>query len=265
MSPNEAAGRRRAEEFRKEHDLGLAAVKDVFELVHSTTGIDVLSMDAGDEEHGLSMRDPATGRTVIAVATTGNPLRQRTSIAHELGHVLAGDLDRPAGGAPGERTPAEKQADTFARHLLIPLDAVGARVAPGQATVAALSALVQEFEVSPHVAAIQLKETGLIDPDTCQEWSRLTAPMLAAEHGWLSQYRSLVADSTQPRAPQQLMARAVAGYHRGVIGLTELALWYRQEPDELAPELGVPAASEDDVDSDDVWDIDAPLFPPPAL
>ena len=74
-------------------------------------------MDAGDEEHGLSMRDPATGRTVIAVATTTNPLRQRTSIAHELGHVLAGDLDRPADGAPGERTPAEKQADTFARHL----------------------------------------------------------------------------------------------------------------------------------------------------
>ncbi|MGE3449029.1 MAG: ImmA/IrrE family metallo-endopeptidase [Microbacteriaceae bacterium] len=264
MSTNEAAGRRRAEQFREEHGLGLAAVKDVFELVHTTTGIDVLSMEAGDEEHGLSMRDPATGRTAIAVATTENPLRQRTSIAHELGHVLAGDLDRPADGAPGERTPAEKQADTFARHLLLPLDAVRARVEPGQATVAALSALVQEFEVSPHVAAIQLKEAGVIDPDTSQEWSRLTAPMLAAEHGWLSQYRSLVADSTQPRAPQQLMARAVVGYHRGVLGLTEVALWYRQEPDELAAELGPPAPVEGEADIADVWDLDTPLFPPTA-
>ena len=81
------------EEFRAAHDLGDAPVKDMFELVHATVGIDVLSMEASDAEHGLSMRDTATGRVVIAVATTPNPMRPRSSVAHELGHVVAGDLE----------------------------------------------------------------------------------------------------------------------------------------------------------------------------
>jgi hypothetical protein len=49
-----------------------------------------------------------------------------------------------------------------------------------------------------------------------------------------------------------------------VLGLTEVALWYRQEPDELAAELGPPAPVEDEADIADVWDLDAPLFPPTA-
>jgi uncharacterized protein YndB with AHSA1/START domain len=60
-----------------------------------------------DSEHGLSMCDPATGRVVIAVATTPHPMRQRSSIAHELGHVVAGDLDRAVPLSPGERSPEE--------------------------------------------------------------------------------------------------------------------------------------------------------------
>ncbi|TAK69148.1 MAG: ImmA/IrrE family metallo-endopeptidase [Actinomycetota bacterium] len=258
MSSNESLGRARAEAFRAEHELGVSAVKDVFALVHATTGIDVLSLDAGEAEHGLSMRDPATGRSVIAVATTSNPMRQRTSVAHELGHVLAGDIDRPTGDRPGARTPAEIQADTFARHLLLPLAAVRIRVATSNVSRAELSAIVQEFEVSPRVAAIQLKETRYIDAATCGAWAPLSAQVLAAEFGWLSQYRSLVAASQQPRAPQALMARAVAGYYSGVLGLPEVALWYGQDAADLEAELG-PPSSGSQIDED--WGRDAPLFP----
>ena len=71
----------------------MALIKDMFELAHVVARVDVISMDASEAEHGLSMTDPATGKVVIAVATTTQPMRQRSSIAHELGHVLAGDLD----------------------------------------------------------------------------------------------------------------------------------------------------------------------------
>lgn len=225
MTGNEQRARDLAEQFRAQHDLGDGPIKDMFELVHACAGVDVLSIGAAEAEHGLSMIDPGTGRVVVAVATTPHPMRQRSSIAHELGHILAGDLERDDPLVPGERSPAEISADAFARHLLLPLAGARRRVAvagavDGPVSLAHLSELVQEFEVSPAIAAIQLKVLGLIDADRCAEWtsqssSGLSARRLAARFGWLNQYRSLAEDSSRPRAPQALMIRAVEGYQRG--------------------------------------------------
>lgn len=237
---NEQRAKKLAENFREQYGLGDVPIKDMFELVHATAGIDIISMHAAEAEHGLSMADPATGRAVIAVATTTHPMRQRSSIAHELGHLLAGDLERPASLSPGERGPEEIRADAFARHLLMPLSGVRRRFpAPeDEFSLANLSDLVQEFEVSPHLAAIQLRTLKLINRGTCGAWSTLSATYLATTFGWLSQYRSLAADSAQPRAPQGLMIRAVEGYRKGVLGITELATWYGQEAAELEQTLG---------------------------
>jgi Zn-dependent peptidase ImmA (M78 family) len=258
VTSNEQRSLRLAAEFRERHDLGDGPIKDMFELAH-VAGVDVLSMDASEAEHGLSMSDPATGRVVIAVATTDHPMRLRSSIAHELGHVLGGDLGKDAALVPGERSPTEIRADAFARHLLVPLAGVRRRVTKPKAEVALsdLSDLVQEFEVSPQLAAIQLRTLRFISPQTCAEWGTLSATNLATIFGWLSQYRSLAADSALPRAPQGLMARAVDGYRQGVLGLAELAIWYTLDPAELEQQVGPPAAA----GADDDWDSDAPLFP----
>jgi transcriptional regulator with XRE-family HTH domain len=64
-----------------------------------------------------------------------------------------------------------------------------------------------------------------------------------------------------PRAPLALMARAVEGYQRGVLGINELASWYGREPAELEAELG-PLQSPDEIDE---WDDDAPLVPDSEL
>jgi Zn-dependent peptidase ImmA (M78 family) len=249
-----------AQEFRAEFGLPDGPIKDMHELVHVTKSIDVVSMNVSDTEHGLSMCDPATGRVVIAVATTSHPMRQRSSIAHELGHVLAGDLERPGLLVPGERSAEEIRADAFARHLLLPLPSIRRRFpadkARGHLGLSDLSDLVQEFEVSPSIAAIQLRTVGLIDADTCSAWSSRSAVNLATTFGWGSQYRSLAADSSAPRAPQSLMARAVDGYQRGVLGIKELAYWYGQDPADLERELGTAHP----VDESDEWDDDAPLF-----
>ncbi len=230
--------------------------------MHTATGIDVLSLNVPEAEHGLSMIDPTTGRLVIAVATTPHPMRQRSSIAHELGHVLAGDLDSDAPLEPGDRSSAEICADAFSRHLLLPLEAVHRRLPEGASvSLHDLSALVQEFEVSPALAAIQLRTSDRIGAETCTEWSKHSAGHLATTFGWLSQYRSLASDSVIPRAPQSLMTRAVEGYRRGVLGITELAAWYGQQPEVLKEELGPPQRAEESDESVDQWDEDAPLFP----
>lgn len=255
---NESQARERAEQFRANHGLGVAPIKDVFEAVHSTLGIDVISMDAGEEEHGLTMKDPVTDRVVIAVATTPHPMRLRSSVAHEMGHVLAGDLDADVELSPGERSDAEIQADAFARHVLVPLEAVRQRFSSGvYITLHHLSTLVQEYGVSPQVAAIQLREASLITGGVCAEWGRHSTVSLASRFGWWSQYLAMADDSRRPRAPQSLMARAVEGYLQGLIDVRELAHWYGQDPAVVAEGLGEPVGVGDDED----WGLNAPLFP----
>lgn len=258
MVANERWAQDSAGRFRSEHHLGTAPIKDVFEMVHLAIGVDVFSIRAAEEEHGLSMLDPATGRRVIVVATTPHPMRQRSSVLHELGHLLRGDLDTPPDAPPGERGPAEICADAFARHLLLPLQVVRERYRLHQVSVTDLSDLVQEYATSPAIAAIQFKTARLISPDICDDWSRLTSRHLAVQFGWLSQYVSMAESSNGPRAPQRLMQRAVTGYRAGVLGLPELSSWYGQDAESLRVELGEPQ----DVGSvEDDWDLDAPLFP----
>jgi len=272
VSRNERIARDRAETFRDEHALGLRPLGDLFELAHVALGCDALAIDADEAEHGLSMLDPVTRRIAIVVATTPHPMRQRSSLAHEMGHVVGGDLETEIVPTPGERNPAEIQADAFARHLLLPVGALRERFGTGarRARVgeAELADVVQEFEVSPSLAAIQFREARLIDAATSTAWLAMSTSSVAARYGWLSQYQAMALASTQPRAPQTLMRRAVEGYHRGVIDLDELAAWYGQTTDELRAQLGPPRDAPDESDeytggghADDL-DEDAPLFPP---
>jgi Zn-dependent peptidase ImmA (M78 family) len=272
VSPNERVARTRAEAFRSDHGLADRPLGDLFELAHTALGVDALVIPADDAEHGLSMLDPATGRVVIVAAATPHPMRQRSSVAHEIGHVVADDLLADNPPTPGTRSPAEIQADAFARHLLLPVSALQARFGSVPAGVgrADLADVVQEFEVSPHLAAIQLREAGLIDAETLSDWSALSAGSLAARYGWLSQYQLMSAASARPRAPQTLMRRAVEGYRRGVVGIAELSTWYDLAPEQLMEQLGPPdprgdatvAPADGDLeDGFDDLDEDAPLFP----
>jgi Zn-dependent peptidase ImmA (M78 family) len=260
MSSNEQQATRLAQVFRQDHNFGISPIGDVFEMVHTATGVDVFSIDAAQEEHGLTMLDPDTGRRVIVVATTAHPMRQRSSVAHELGHLLRGDLDTAEQAPPGERNPAEICADAFARHLLLPLDAVRTHLAKADAaSLADLSDLVQTYEVSPAIAAIQLRTADLITEETCRDWMRRPCRHLALQFGWLNQYDSLADASRRPRAPQTLMKRAVAAYNDGVLDITELATWYGTSEHDLRAELCEPHPAPAAID--DPWDLDAPLFP----
>lgn len=235
---NEDQGRRLASETRAKAHLGSAPIADVFEFASTVAGADVLSVEAPEEEHGLSTVSLRTGSAVIAVGVTRHPMRQRSSVAHELGHFIAGDLSTEGSFTPGARTDQEVRANAFARHLLLPLESV-LRFRGEAIGEAELSKLVQEFGVSPAIAAIQLREAGLIDSNLCNAWRSKTAYSLAARHGWLNQYRVLIEASMSPRAPQRLMERAATAVQKGIIDLDEAAEWYGLDPAELRDGLGL--------------------------
>jgi Zn-dependent peptidase ImmA (M78 family) len=220
----EAEGRAAAARFRQNHHLGGQPLGDLVAVIEQATGTDVAVLDAGADEHGLTMRDPKRNAVFIGVARTRNPMRQRSTLAHELGHVLFGDWADGDTGAWCDRTPAEIRADAFARHLLVPVDGLrelfGARVSVAQSD---LSVVVQRFLVSPAIAAIALHQAGYIDDITKREWMTLSAPQVAARFGWSDQYHALRADSDRRRAPQRLLARAIRGYVEGVLPAQAIA------------------------------------------
>jgi hypothetical protein len=99
---------------------------DLVAVIEQATGIDVAVLDAGPDEHGLTMRDPVRGTVFIGVARTRNPMTLRT-------------------------------------------------------------------------------------------------PQLAGRFGWADQYQVLQASSDRRRAPQRLLARAIAGYVEGVLPAQAIA------------------------------------------
>ena len=212
---------------------------DLLAVIEQATGIDVAVLDVGPDEHGLTMRDPTRGTVFIGVARTRNPMRQRSTLAHELGHVLFEDWEDSDAGDWSDRSPAEIRADAFARHLLVPIEGlrefIEAQSPVGPST---LSAVVQRFLVSPQIAAIALRQAGYIDEATKQEWMTLSAPQLAARFGWTDQYQVLQASSDRRRAPQRLLARAITGYGEGVLPAQAIATLRGISLEAVLEELG---------------------------
>lgn len=220
----EVQGRQAAHEFRETHHLGTQPLGDLVAIIELATGVDVAVLEAPALEHGLTMHDPASDAIFIGVARTHNPMRQRSTLAHELAHVLFQDWTNADEGSLGERRPAEIRADAFARHLLVPVE--GIREFLGDRSEVAtplLSEVVQRFLVSPALAAIALHQAGYIAEGIKTQWMGLSAPDLAARFGWSDQYLALQAESHQRRAPQRLLARAIRGYEAGVVSTQALA------------------------------------------
>lgn len=234
----EDEGRAAAERFRGEHRLGVQPLGDLVAIIEQATGIDVAVLDVGPDEHGLTMRDPSRDAVFIGVARTQNPMRQRSTLAHELGHVLFEDWMDGDSVNWSDRTPEEIRADAFARHLLVPREGLRAFLADRESgTWSGLSAVVQWFLVSPAIAAIAMHQTGYIDATTKDEWKALSTPRLAARFGWIDQYHALQADSERYRPPQRLLARAITGYAEGVMSAQAIATLRRVRLEAAQEEL----------------------------
>jgi Zn-dependent peptidase ImmA (M78 family) len=220
----EVEGQAAAERFREEHHLGVQPLGDLVATIEQAAGIDVAVLDVGPDEHGLTMRDPDRNAVFIGVARTRNPMRQRSTLAHELAHVLFEDWVEAPVGNWSARRPEETRADAFARHLIVPIDGL-AQFLEGREpiTTSTLSAIVQRFLVSPAMAAIALHQAEYIDAAVKEQWKAWSTPQLAVRFGWSDQYHALQADSDQRRAPQRLLARAITGYVEGVLPAQAIA------------------------------------------
>ncbi len=240
----------------------------MFELVHASAGVDVLSMDAAEPSTACrcSTRPPgaSSSRSRRRRTRCGSAPRSRTSSA-TCSPVTSNAVNR---WFPATRSPAEIRADAFARHLLLPLSGARRRLAAGDgvASLGHLSELVQEFEVSPAIwPPSSCGPSGSSTP-TCAPSGRPVR--LGPVRGPVGGPVRLAEPVPQPRGGLAPATRAAGaddpgrgGYQRGVLGIAELARWYGQEAADLEAQLE-PATPTAVVDDD--WDTDAPLFPDTA-
>ncbi|UZF48344.1 ImmA/IrrE family metallo-endopeptidase [Rhodococcus rhodochrous] len=229
----ETEGREAAAEFRRSHHLGTQPLGDLVALIEQTTGNDVAVLDGGPDEHGLTVRDRERGAVFIAVARTPHPMRQRSTLAHELAHVLFEDWTEEPSTGTDRRPHHEIRADAFARHLLVPVQGVQEVVETRPASLGELSRVVQLFGISPAIAAIALHEAGYIDADTKSAWRAMTTAQVATRFGWTDHYQLLQAQSNTRRAPQKLLARAIEGYIENVVSAQTLATLRGVDVDEV--------------------------------
>lgn len=221
---NETIAREAAETFRTQHALGMSPIADVARLIEHAAGAGVAFIRVPGEGRGHGMTMTLKGETLVAVSCTPHAMRLRSTLAHELGHIVLGTVDREAGSLGWDRgSDAETQADAFARHLLVPLDAVRAAAIGRSPSEPLLSDLVQTYMASPSIIAIQMREADLIDTSTCDGFRKQTAPRLATLYGWSPAYAAMADRSNTPKGPQRLVARAVEGYQWGVVSPAMIA------------------------------------------
>ncbi|MFD4444551.1 ImmA/IrrE family metallo-endopeptidase [Nocardia sp. NPDC058519] len=219
----ESEGRAAAERFREEYHLGYQPLGDLVTLIEQTVRADVAVLETGPDQHGMTMRHGDRGTVYIAVARTPHPMRQRSTLAHELGHVVFGDwAEEPQ---VDSASPAEIRANAFARHLLLPLEGVRELVAAerDRDELALLSKVVQRYLVSPQIAAIALEQVGYLAGPAKAQLRVETTSRLAARFGWSDQYQAIQAESNRRRAPQRLLARAIAGYLQNAVPVQTIA------------------------------------------
>lgn len=100
------------------------------------------------------------GHIVIGVNQNHAQVRQRFTIAHELGHYLCNhDLsEKVIDDVFDKPTDKEREANMFAAELLIPYDFIKEDIR----TIKAIPELAKHYHVSEQSISIRLLETGLI-------------------------------------------------------------------------------------------------------
>ena len=226
-----------AARFREDNKLGTEPIDDINSLM-TLVDADFIILELPQDLDALTLRDPASGALTVGIGTSSNPYRQRLTVAHEIGHIFAGDITEDGAALLCDTThPSETRANTFARCVLCPVKALQA-LPQTSSLEELLSYVVQRFQVSPTVAAIQLCEAGLISEETKEELKSYSAKRLASQFGWKANYDYAAKISELPRSSERLVADAYKAYDQGLIALPSVAFAEQVSIEEVIDSTG---------------------------
>ncbi|MGP3979584.1 ImmA/IrrE family metallo-endopeptidase [Streptomyces sp. KR80] len=205
-------------------------------------GIDVAVTQLPGALDGLTWQ--ADGLRLVILGTHPVWTRQRFTLAHELGHVLAGDAQDllvESGMAPGlAEEPSEIRANAFAAAVLMPEGDLRSDV-PAAPDEGAFARLVTRYRVSPSALAARLHVLGLIDDRHRNRLRRLTTTACHERAGAIDAYMIQAAASNTAQPPVRLVNGLFSAYQAGETTLRPLAALLGSDVDDLR-ELLEPAA-----------------------
>ena len=203
-------------------------------------GVDVAVTRLPDGVDGLTWQTEAF--RLILVGPTETWTRQRFTLAHELGHILARDAQElvvESHLAPGrQKDLTEVRANVFASSLLMPAPEVRDRFRQvadrhGRLTDDAFSTLVVGFKVSPSALTARLSQLRLIDAKSALRYRGFTTEICHLLAGATDAFQRQLAWAAAERFPVRLVAALYKCYAEGETTLRPLAALLCMDVDQL--------------------------------
>lgn len=197
---------------------------DLAELVETVFGADVSVVDLEDRFDGLATSSAAV--KLIVLGTSVLPGRQRFTLAHELGHLLAGDdqelhLDEDV-YAPVQE-PGEVRANAFAAAFLMPATMLRTALRRAGSPERVFAAMACDLRVSPRALAVRMKALRLLDAGGCDRLGQMSAQKAAALAGRSADLDRWTTEASRTRPPGRLALDALAAYRAGATTLRPYA------------------------------------------
>jgi Zn-dependent peptidase ImmA (M78 family)/transcriptional regulator with XRE-family HTH domain len=242
--PWTAAGARAALELAS----GPGFVRTFAEAIELTFGIDVVRI--GGVPRGYSLM--SMGHKAIVVGETGNWFFQNWSMAHELGHLLIGDMTDLSGA---ERNAArdEVAANAFAAELLLP-EAKMRRRSWDSIELPEVARILWEAGVSTATLRARLLTLSPSLPERLRPWLDQTTQKVLRQF-WQPTNQTLVDEITERmegaatrRFPASLIAAHYEAVSAGQLHAGTLAWMLGVDETELEAELAPHDNSTPDVD-----------------
>lgn len=224
------AGRETALRLRDEQELGDGPITDLAALVE-LSHVPVVYEPLPQGFCGLNVRYDDNGRAYRAIVVNCNDYwpRQRYTLAHELchglyddpGHVIVDLIDVP------EKDLVELRAETFARHLLLPSEAVQREMADARRAREPLAVTVPRLMLTYGISRAALLNALLADQaitDAEAAPFRSANVDLMMERAGLSEpWRAMCVDQHLPTGSRWLVGRAAEAYANGWIDISVMA------------------------------------------
>lgn len=232
----------RAAHARLKSKRGSGADPHLTSCVESVFGVDVAVVDLDDDFDGLAVASEDT--RLILLATSAVPARQRFTLAHELGHLLADDdqrihVDQDVYGEEHKADLSEKRANAFAAAFLMPEEVLTTAVRTTGLDDETFAGLALDLCVSPSALAYRLANCGLIDSARRDELRKVTGPMAARLARRNRDYAALISASSTPRPPGLLLRDTYTAYESGKATLRPYADLIGVSTDALRRDLEV--------------------------
>ncbi len=213
---------------------------DLASLIEEVFEIDVAVQDLGEGFDGLAVATE-TARLIL-VNRSSIAARQRFTMAHELGHLLASDdqqvhKDRDIYSRESRRGESEVRANAFAAAFLMPESSLREWLGGRKVDLGIFCQLATEFAVSPSALAYRLEGLRIIDGGTRDRFGSMTGKDAALEVGRSEDFSLTAAKAMSLKAPRSLLRDAFAAYQEGKVTLRPYAQLVGEDPRILRRQL----------------------------